>query len=234
MKYKKSSGFLLLEMAIFLSVIGILSAVLAKNSIAYAKFRNNKFLKENLETVKCALVDFLAANYRLPSPSNFDGNGIEGDEKNACGYIPYKALGIPYERTKDCNGKSLFYVVEPALTDRKISRIQLEDEGFEIATNDCFCKTYSPAIKITNQNSDVLVDDQSKVAFVITDTQPIKNSNYIHIKATQNTEWFTRGVLLTKYLKMKPCLPPSFSEYKNKNSNQLQKPTKVSPIDDLL
>lgn len=233
MKHKNSSGFLLLEMAIFLSVIGILSAVLAKNSIAYAKFRNNKFSEENCEIVKCALVDFLAANYRLPSPSNSDGEGVEGNEQNSFGYIPYKTLGIPYEQTKDSNGKSLFYVVEPALTDKRISRIQLEDEDLEIATNDCFCKNYSPVIKIINKNSDILVDEQSKIAFAITDTHPIKNSKYVYVNATTNTKWFTRGLLLTKYLKTPPCLPQSFSEYKSK-SVQKKKQTNTNSIDDLL
>lgn len=201
----REQGFLILEMAIILCIIGLISTTYIKSLVVKKDAYVNNITKENIQTVTYAIVDFLARNYRLPSPSSSLESGIE--DANGCGYIPYKILGISLKDVKSGNGSPLFYVVEKKLTTKDINRFQT-NIGIPIVTDNCFCKFYKPTIQIIeSDNSEI--DKNSKIAFSITDKQPIEVNGIYKIYDTYNTKWFTRGLLLSKYLKQPPCISES-------------------------
>lgn len=197
-------GFVLLEVAIAICVIGIICGTIAKNVEIKKNIYEARTTKENINVIKHALADFVAINCRLPSPSELQTSGEEGEYGNTYGYIPFKALGIDKKHTKSGNGKALYYAVEPELTDRNISRIH-QKLDLDVYSGNCFCKNYEPKIFLTSSAIDI-VDQNSKIAYVLTDAEPTIISNICSIETTKNTFWVTRGVILSKYLKTKPCI----------------------------
>ena len=199
---KSNNGFLLLETTIVLAVVSLLSVIYIRSATLHQKAYMARLTKENIENVSYAIIDFLAKNSRLPRPSASPNSGEENDN-TTYGYIPYKTLGIPRKITLTSANIPLFYVAEANLSDTNITNIHNDDDWNIIGTSEnCFCKLYKPSIKIEGYDEDI------NIAFAITDTKPIEDNNLCCIINTENTKWFTRGLLLTKYLKTAPCLSP--------------------------
>ncbi len=197
-------GFILLEIAIAICVIGVICGTISKNVAIQKNIYVKQRTKENIDIIKHALADFVSVNFRLPSPSKNQNSGEEGEYGVICGHIPFITLGIDKKHTKDGNGKEFYYVVEPELTDRNISRIHQKLE-LDVYSGNCFCKNYESRICLTALNIDI-VDQNAKIAYVVTDREPQIDGHMCIIETTPNTFWLTRGILLSKYLHIQPCV----------------------------
>lgn len=189
-------GSLLLEIAISLSVLGIVTGFFMKKSLTSQRALRIQRMHDNIESIACALSAYVAHNHRLPKPAH-DHNGLESSDSYV-GFIPFKVLGIAYQNTLDDNLKPLIYIVEPNLTKTRNSMYG--------GPADCFCCSLpDPCIRIKN------IAPQP-IAFVIdVQSNPPKIDNHITVSPKHATFWITRDLLLMKMLKMQPCTVGSSS-----------------------
>lgn len=203
----KSRGAVLLEVAIAVAILGIVSGFALKKSIAVQKIARAKITKENIEIIAVALAAHVAKHSRLPKPSA----GSDGEESSpgAIGFVPFKALNIPQKISLDGNAKPLTYVVELKLTTTNM----MHGSGDEY-----FCRTtITPSIKIQNYAEDI-------IAFVLdsTDNPAQIAEGQIEITPKENTYWVSRNMLLIKFLKDQPCINhPASVNTPNGNNSEL-------------
>lgn len=190
---KSGRGAILLEIAVGISVLAVISGFVIRKTISTGKHMRAQITKTNINTTVVAIAAFVANNNRLPRPSE-DVNGNEGSSQAISGFIPYKVLGISEKIARDGNAKPLTYIVEPSLTSN-FSRIY-NDEMDE----NCFCKNIiNPSIKITGY------DSENIIAFVVdTRKHEISRENSV-ITPSTDAAWVSRDMLLMKYLKNSPC-----------------------------
>ena len=195
--YRKNSkkGSILLEIAVGISILAIVSGFIIRKSMAANKFMREQQTKSNINTVVISIASFVANNQRLPRPSETN-DGIESNSPNLrYGYVPYKSLGISENTAKDGDKKPFVYMIEPELSKEHSTIYKTE------FNSNIFCKNVCiPTISFQkNINDDV-------IAFAI-DTKDHKNSigEKIILNPTSHTFWITRDMLLMKYLKNSPC-----------------------------
>ena len=202
---QKSKGSILLEVAIAVSIIGIISGGVISYFSTFNKIKAEKITQENIETVAIALASFVAQNYRLPKPSN-NLNGEECDETGC--YVPYKTIGISSKTAKDGHGNPLIYAVEPMLT----SKFDCIHENDISAYGFCR-KITSPTIVINQTN-------ETQIAFVL----DVKNGgisfqkSHINVTPKEHTLWLSKNMLLMKYLKTRPCEEDVSNNFQNKTT----------------
>ena len=189
---KNSKGFTLLEVAIAISIIGVICGGLMSYFSVINKIKYEKITRDNIETVAIALAAFVAQNYRLPKASD-TFNGEEGSNNGH--YVPYKAIGIANKIAKDAHGVPLIYAVEQELTNN-FDCIHEND-----ITSYGFCRKISkPAIVVNHTNN-------SHTAFVI----DVSNGgiefqqSQINVTPKEYTFWISKNMLLMKYLRIQPC-----------------------------
>ncbi|MDR1361950.1 MAG: hypothetical protein LBJ16_01890 [Holosporaceae bacterium] len=205
---------MLLEIAIAVSVIGVISAMFITRTNISRKIAKIKTTHDNIETVTIALAAYLAENSRLPCPS-LKNDGLEGaggqDLSNYIGTVPFHKIGLGERDVLDGDGRRLVYVVEPGLTLSFNSIYDVDNNPFQ--TTDYFCKEIiDPSIQMNRAN--VPLGQMDVVAFVVdtADNCPVVSGNRINVKIFNYTRWLLRDFLLMKYLKNCPCHrenPPS-------------------------
>jgi hypothetical protein len=228
---RKNSGSILLEIAIGLSVIGIISGFFMSRSIIANKAIKLQKTRANIEKVVAALASYLSENKRLPRPS-IDNNGVESEYDNyAVGKIPYRTLGLSEKDAIDGDAKSLIYVVEPILTNcRTIYEGSAMDDGrFN------FCRN----IALTDQKIEIKNNQKSGIGEVVifvvdtSDNPPQIGEDKIVITQSSNTVWMRRDLFLIQYLKLMPCAAHREMSGQNVKDTQNQvKQTSYNPFDD--
>lgn len=212
---KFQQGSLLLEIAIALSVIALISGFFVSKSVTMGRIERESRTKNNIEIVTAALASYLAMHKRLPRPAVFDAfstsyvSGHRGCESTGCviGAVPYNTLGISEKNVLDGKGRPLVYAVHPELTDH-FDSIYFDQNKMRdlLELPKFFCdSTILSRIKIESflENSDI-------VAFVIdTIDNPPKivgdEGGVIIVRPGPNTFWIRRNFLLIHYLKGCPC-----------------------------
>lgn len=208
-------GSLLLEIAVGLSVIGLISGFFITKSITMGRIARERKTRDNIEVVTAALASYLATHRRLPCPAVLDAPvgsdtvGIRGYEKQGCviGAVPYNTLGISEKSALDGKGRPLIYIVNSELTDHFESIYFDENKMSDpLSIPRFFCdSTILPNIRISSsaENSDI-------VAFVIDTIENSskilrENDNVVIVRPGPYTFWIRRNFLLIHYLKGCPC-----------------------------
>lgn len=115
--YKFHKGFTLLEMAIVLTIVGLMLGALVIPMAAQVSLRDNVQTKTNLGLIKEALIGYALSNGRLPCPDN-DFDGKENASNSICvnyeGMLPYKTLGV---EASDVWGNYYGYRVSSSFSD---------------------------------------------------------------------------------------------------------------------
>ena len=98
MAQRQRRGFSLLEIAIALTIIGLLTAGAAQMLTTLTVRKQRQTTEENLERVKQSLVEYFAATCSLPCPDDptdsNSGRQIDCSDPNAVA-VPWRDLGIP-------------------------------------------------------------------------------------------------------------------------------------------
>ena len=208
-------GSILLEIAIAVSIMGIISGYFITKQISINRMMRVQKTKSNIEATTAAIASFVACNSRIPRPALIDSeDGIEAEDiKVASGKIPYNTLGIPEKNTVDGDCVPLSYIVEPELTVCQ----SIYAEGELESRESYFCKhisTEQRLITIRNQS------EKNDVVVFVLDTKNnaqhhIISGDKIEINPSTNTFWLRRSVLLIQYLKMSPWKEKSIVERAN-------------------
>ena len=196
---RKSGGSLLLEIALALSVMGLISGFLVSKIIGAHRLRRVLVTKNNIETVIIALAAHVANHHRLPRPSH-NNEGLEdpdaGDLAAYVGSVPHGSLGLAARTTLDGDGGPLIYAVEPFLTFNFTSLRATETD-----LNSNFCQPLlHPRIIVGNQRN-----SPDMIAFVVATDAPTVGATAISFAVSENTVWISRDMLLMKYLGEPPA-----------------------------
>lgn len=109
-RFKKESGFTLIEIAVVLVIVGMLVGSFIGSLTQRIETTRRDNAKKQLEDIKTALLGFASAKGRLPCPTTTVGSGLEvpftgSTTATPCslqhGFIPGKTLGIDGAYNRD-------------------------------------------------------------------------------------------------------------------------------------
>ncbi|MBF0118450.1 MAG: DUF86 domain-containing protein [Desulfobacterales bacterium] len=146
------SGFSMVEIAIVMVIIGILTAggMSMMRTLTERKSRNESI--DYLNRAKEAIITFSAVNGRLPRPDN-PANGITGVEEpcaaanNCSGFVPYRVLNLP---SRDPYGRYVKYEIF----------VQLGAAGITLATTCNILQTWN----VSSGTRPLIVDQDDPAA----------------------------------------------------------------------
>lgn len=211
-------GFSLLETALSLSILGIISAgglSLLNKSIQHRKFQKTE---DNFQEIIHALTSFLISHHRLPCPCKWENREI-GLENSDCsltndyqGVIPFRSLGISSEYTKNGDNQWITYVVNPSLTSLQLRYLNTEDET--VPNKKVFCELKSMPLPFSlkdGKTQNILDSTKGTFAFLILSEKERKQNPPYTIfydvkKKGYKIFWTTREQFLAKFIRM-PCFP---------------------------
>jgi type II secretory pathway pseudopilin PulG len=195
-------GSLLLEIAIALSILGIISGFFITKTLTANRALRLQRTKNNIEITISALASYLASNNRLPRPS-VGSDGMESKDVGcAMGHVPFRTLGISERNSLDGNARPLIYIMEPWLSDSFGSIY----EGGNFSDK-YFCRD----VALQNRRIEILgqtpstTGDMLAFALDTSDNRPTISGEKIIIKPATNTVWIYRNMLLIHHLKCAPC-----------------------------
>lgn len=155
---RRLSGFSLIEVAIVLCIIGILSGISIPTLNTFSKHQKIRKTEEHLELILQSLASYVLTNKRLPCPANPTAIGEEkGVSEPNCllsekfiGLIPYRTLGIPEKIAKDGYHNWVTYAVNPVLTNTELRSINTPASSDFSHTAFCSVEKSHVDLKVTN------------------------------------------------------------------------------------
>lgn len=116
---RKQKGFSLLEVAMALGLIGVLSIGMMNFYANSGKQRAISVAASDLEVAKSNLKKFYTVNHRLPCPDT-DGDGFENCEmQNQYGILPYATLSMMKDTSNGAKSEQVLYGVVRIKTEGK-------------------------------------------------------------------------------------------------------------------
>lgn len=166
---KKIPAFALIEIAIALSVFGIIGYMTMPLLGKIQRWQKARTSHAHQEKIIEALAGYVLANKRLPCPAA-DSNGqalAVCTNATKTGFVPYRTLGIDQKIAKDGNHHWITYVVQPNLTATRINWIQPEAD-LAVDPKTVFCKTPGDAaFAIQNEKHEPCIMAPDFVAVVL-------------------------------------------------------------------
>lgn len=169
---RRFSGFSLIEVAIVLCIIGILSGIgipALNNFIKHQKIRKTE---DHLELIFQSITSYVLTNKRLPCPAKPTAVGEErGISEPNClftekfiGLVPYRTLGIPEKIVKDGYHNWITYAVNPVLTNTELNFINAPPTSSIPHTAFCAVEKSHLDLKVTNaEKHSVFNSSDSKI-----------------------------------------------------------------------
>ncbi len=166
---KNLPAFALLEIAIALSVLGVIAYMTMPLLNKMQQWQQVRVTNAHQEKILESLAGYVLANKRLPCPA-LTSNGEAQTTCNTdtkAGLVPYKTLGIDEKTAKDGNYHWITYVIQPSLTSARISWVQPEAD-LAVDPKTVFCKTTSEGnFAIQNEASKPCIIAPDFVAVVL-------------------------------------------------------------------
>lgn len=155
-------GFSLIEVAIVLCIIGVISGLGFPFLNHYVKQKKALVTEDHLSTIIHSLSAFIMTHKRLPCPADPKASVSEkGTEQESChfkksfiGIVPYRSLGIPEKMAQDGYNNWISYSVNLDLTSPELKHLNALDET--ILPNTVFCEIKKGANELSIQNADGL------------------------------------------------------------------------------
>ena len=141
-KTTPQAGFSLLELAIVLTVLGLIGSFSLPLLMAHMKRTALLKTKENQAYAVTAIAAFVEKNHRFPCPAIPAGKGSSfGVEQIPCrgdravGILPFRSLGISEQSARDGFKEFMVYGVEQELA-KKMTALEKEQGGYLIVKNE--------------------------------------------------------------------------------------------------
>ena len=121
--WENQQGFLLMEVCIVLSVVGILVGAGSSLLKGYYRRQQDMCTQTHQTQILNALVWFVLREKRLPCPASYESNGVSlvSCSEHWKGIVPFRSLGLPERVAKDGLGSWMSFIVEPALTEHSVN-----------------------------------------------------------------------------------------------------------------
>jgi prepilin-type N-terminal cleavage/methylation domain-containing protein len=166
---RKLSGFSLIEVAMVLCIIGILSGIGIPALNNFLKYQKTRKTEDHLEQIFHSLASYVLTNKRLPCPAKpgepAPENGISESNclfsETFIGLVPYRTLGIPEKIAKDSYHNWITYAVNPSLTNSAIKSLNASHDSD--SPNTVFCEVEKSHIdlKVTNAEKQPVLDPEA-------------------------------------------------------------------------
>ena len=128
-------AFALLEVAIALSVLGVIAYMGMPLISKLSNWQHTRTTTAHQEQIMEALGAYVLANNRLPCPAaNSSGKAEPG---TSIGFVPYQTLGISEKTAKDGQHHWMTYAVQSSLASAHVMYVQ--DPGVEMDPQSIFC-----------------------------------------------------------------------------------------------
>ena len=203
---KTIPAFALLEIAIALSVLGVIAYMTMPLLGKIQQWQQVRITNAHQEKILESLSGYVLANRRLPCPaltSNGEAQAICTNDTKT-GFVPYKTLGIDEKTAKDGNYHWMTYTVQPNLASSRISCIYT-DPSLAIDPKTVFCKTSNEgnfAIQSADNQPCILAPDFIAVVLIAHgnsggyaldngSTQPVDSSDVDKIRNATRSGIFT-------------------------------------------
>ncbi len=169
-------GFTLIEIAIVICIMGILSGLGLPLFNQYIKQKRTQGTEDHLEKVIHSLSTFVLTHKRLPCPADPTATSNEkGIEQEAClynktfrGIIPYRSLGIPEKIAKDGYHNWITYAVSLDLTSLELKYLNQPDSTVPLTAVFCEVKKGENELIVKNADNISVIDSASDmIAFVL-------------------------------------------------------------------
>ncbi|MDR1267876.1 MAG: type II secretion system GspH family protein [Holosporales bacterium] len=193
------SGFSLLEVAIALAVLGVLSNVLMGSTLMMQKHLQLRTTQEHMEMIVASLAAYVLRHAHLPAPEEASDSYV--------GKVPCAALGLPAHVGLDGWKQPIVYAVEEKLT---TTRTLSGSEGsFVSDMQSSFCDVAQGTLRASSTPS----SNASTVTAVVlyssagapTTTAPFEGTTLNEDRAKSGiVRWVSRDVLMSGYAHA-PC-----------------------------
>ena len=171
---RKLSGFSLLEVAIVLCIIGIISGIgipALNNFLKYQKIRKTE---DHIEQIIQSLASYVLTNNRLPCPAKPAASGAENgiSEENCLfsdtfiGLVPYRTLGIPEKIAKDGYHNWITYAVNLPLTNSEIKSLNAVFDSDPRDTVFCEIAKNHNDLKVINAEKQSVLDPENSTDLI--------------------------------------------------------------------
>ena len=163
---RRLSGFSLIEVAMVLCIIGVLSGLGIPALNSFLKYQKIRKTEDHMEQIFQSLTAYVLTNKRLPCPANPSAFAPESGISEAnclftetfIGLVPYRTLGLPEKIAKDGYHNWITYAVDPVLTNSEIKSLNASSDSD--LPNTIFCEAEKSHIdlKVTNADKQPVLD----------------------------------------------------------------------------
>jgi type II secretory pathway pseudopilin PulG len=161
---KNIRAFALLEVAIALSVLGIIAYMAMPLMGKLQNWRRTNVTTNHQQQIMEAVAGYVLFNKRLPySSANINGEATSGV---SVGYVPFKTLGIAESVAKDGDHHWMTYAIQPNLASARI--VFLQPPELRIDNKCIFCATTADGLfNIHNEKNQPCIKEPDFVAVAI-------------------------------------------------------------------
>lgn len=155
-RLRASRGFSLVELAVAVSVIGVIAAMATAGYSDYVEVRARARAHAEAETARQAIRAFALRNKRLPCPDrSADGDGAREGLAGNCGsgvqvgWLPYESLGL----TRPDRGRRLRYAVSRAGGADLVAPVGSASDGLDLDGAARFRATLAAAARLSRNGT---------------------------------------------------------------------------------
>ena len=157
-KHRLQRGFSLVEIAIVLVIVGLLSVGMVSGYVKYRSYSLYKTSQVRLEDIRHSLLAFARVNGYLPCPDT-DGDGKEnraGSCKGVDGTVPYLDIGLSRAQAEDAWRNPVGYHITRNADSAAISNPARSASYFDAAKS---CQLSTPPTASTTDADNLTVKD---------------------------------------------------------------------------
>ncbi len=139
------AGFSLIEIAIVLTIMGLLSGMAVPALLKYRQYGQFEVTRQRQEMILKSLATHLLVTHQVPCPANPAAKQSEfgfarlmctAPTKYLVGIVPFRTLGLPESMAKDGFGRYFTYAIDPEVRNESLG---FNDTQYAHVFNEFYC-----------------------------------------------------------------------------------------------